>query len=212
MVFGKKENEWKINGLDGDEEIIEVFTSEQIIRRPTLDHSWPFYNVPFEVPKNWKKNSDWKKYKKYFEGLTNKRLVLVDYNTKNIIKNYYFSECQFLAGATFERTVKGNYTSSGGTITIMRGHEQLYVTSHIHDHLRIHQTIKHLQGFSEELSINSNQEISSVNNSFQQNNAKSISQSVETSNEDPLTILKMRFVKGEISKEDFEEMKEMLEQ
>jgi len=138
--------------------------------------------------------------------------VLVDYNTKNIIKNYYFSECQFLAGATFERTVKGNYTSSGGTITIMRGHEQLYVTSHIHDHLRIHQTIKHLQGFSEELSINSNQEISSVNNSFQQNNAKSISQSVETSNEDPLTILKMRFVKGEISKEDFEEMKEMLEQ
>lgn len=88
----------------------------------------------------------------------------------------------------------------------------MYVTSHIHDHLRIHQTIKYLQGFSEGSLINSNQEISSVNNSFQQNNAKSISQSVETSNEDPLTILKMRFVKGEISKEDFEEMKEMLEQ
>ena len=36
--------------------------------------------------------------------------------------------------------------------------------------------------------------------------------SIQQSTEDPLSILKMRFVKGEISKEDYEEMKEMLEQ
>lgn len=210
MVFGKKEDKWKVNGLDGDEQITDVFTWEQLIRRPTLDHSWPFYDVPYEVSKSWKKQSpDWKKIDKFFHVLTNKRWLIVDYDTKNIIKSYLFSECQFLSVAAAKYTIAGNYTRIGGPITIMRGPEELCTTPEIpNNHVIIQKIIHHQTRLGVNPTVDNPQ--FGVPNNYLQPNIQPVQQTTSSHDDDPLKILKMRFVKGEISKEEFEDMKKIL--
>jgi len=80
-------------------------------------------------------------------------------------------------------------------ITFMNGTDR-YKDVELGDCRAAFQTIKHIQSLLSGATESKNDSTPSI----------------QQSSEDPLSILKIRFVKGEISKETYEEMKEMLEQ
>ena len=137
---------------------------------------------PYKTPKEWRKSPEWKNVKEHFYALTNKRWLFVNYDDRKIIESYDLSEYDVLPGT--------------GSITFMQGTHSSFSVS-LGDNLRIVQIIKHLQ--------------SSLPGRMASQTSSSQPPPVQQSSEDPLKVLKIRFVKGEISKEEFEEMKSMLE-
>ena len=174
-----KEDKWRINGIENDEQIIESYHRSELATNGLLKI---VKHHPYKTPKNWRKDTVWKNVKEHFYALTNKRWLFVDYDSKSIIESYNLAECDVLAGT--------------GSITFMRGNN-MSLSIDLDDNLRIVQMIKHIQ--------------STLPGRMTTQTPTSQSPPAQQSSEDPLKVFKIRFVKGEITKEEFEEMKSMLE-
>lgn len=136
---------------------------------------------PYKTPKDWRKNSS------VWKNIKEHFYVLT--NKRWIFVNYddrtiieYFDLAEY------------DVLPGSNSITFMKGTENSFSVG-LGDNLRIVQIIKHLQ--------------SSLNGSTQSQNITM--QNPQPLSEDPLKVLKIRFAKGEISKEEFEEMRSLLE-
>ena len=180
MVFGitteSSSEKFSVKNLDADEHIVELYHRTISAQRGPLKR-----HLPYDTPKEWRKNPTWKNVKEHFYALTNKRWLFVNYKNREIIESYDLRECDVLPGT--------------GSITFMRGTERSFQVD-LGDNMGIFQIIKHVQ--------------SSLKGTDDQKVVSTLPP--KEPSEDPLSILKMRLVKGEISKEEYEEMKSVLEE
>ncbi len=191
MVFGwttaSTSDKFSVTGLEAGEHVVEVYHQSVSAQRGPLK-----VHRPYKTPKEWRKNSPaWKDVKEHFYALTNKRWLFVNYDDRKIIESYDLSQCDVLAG--------------NDSITFMMGTERSFTVSAdraqnlydpLEDNRKIVKMIEHLQ--------------SALPGRMGSQTASSQPPPTPQPSEDPLKVLKIRFAKGEISKEAFEEMKKML--
>jgi hypothetical protein len=156
----------------------------------------PVYNFDIKV-------GDFMKKKKVRLAITNHRLLLVDRDTNNISEQYDLSNVTVLVvgrftGVTTSGVMKGQIRDTGKLRFVANG-VTLGETKNM---------------FNPDDPANG---ITRLINSHNSSSVKPIPQNPEpiptSSNqkEDPLKILNLRFAKGEITKQEFEEIKELIQ-
>ena len=166
-----------------------------------------------EIIFHWNKISIDKKKKNVV--LTNKRFLFVDRDTNQITDSDDIHDLQVVVSDVQMPGTKYGYSAKQitGSIELWVGGKKRFWTGQ-RDPYGFRDKIQAMQGSPRTSSKIITDGVTITKGSLPTGFSPTTSPapSPKESTEDPLSILKIRLVKGEISKEDFEEMKEMLEQ
>lgn len=173
-----------------------------------------------EIMYHWNKVRATHLKKKVNIVLTNKRLLWVDRDANQIIESDDIHDLQVVVTNVQMPSTKYSYTSEQiyGQIELWLKGEKIFWTGQ-RDPYGFRDKVQAIQRSNPPpISKLSSDEVTITRGSLPAGFSPTTSplsspkSSPKESKEDPLSILKIRFAKGEISKEEFEEMKEVLEQ